>query len=463
MSRRRRAGKLAAMTDHVPETTRTATRRSLDAMGGAPDLGSPAMTITANTTPRQRSARGGVLVLGGGFAGAYVARRLRRSGATIVNPTNFMLYTPLLPEAAAGSVEPRHVVVPLRAMCPHADLVLGAAVGLDPERRAVAVESEAGRFDIGYERLVLALGSVTRTPPVPGLDEHGLGLKDVGDAIRLRNHVLRQIELADAAPDTAARRLTFVVAGGGFTGVEAIAELSELVADALRRHPRLREARARWVLVDHASRILGQTHDGLARFAERTLRGRGMEIVSGVAIVAVDADGITLSDERRIPTATVVWTAGVAANPLVAQLGLPVDERGRVSVDETLRVVGADDIWALGDCAAVPNEATPGQTDPATCQHALRQARALTRNLTGAPEPYRFRTLGHMATLGRRHGIAVVAGLRVRGLPGWLVARGYHVLQLPFVGRRVRVLADWTSAALFRRDVAELSMPQRPS
>jgi NADH dehydrogenase len=414
---------------------------------------------TAVAPLRGRVARGGVLVLGGGFAGAYVARQIGRNGATIVNPTNFMLYTPLLPEAAAGNIEPRHVVVPLRTMCPDADLVLGGAVALDHERRVVEVESEAGRVAISYEQLVIALGSVTRTPPVPGLREHALGLKDVGDAIRLRNHVLRQIELADAAPHTAARRLTFVVAGAGFSGVEAIAEVSEMAEDALRHHPRLAHVQPRWVLVDGAQRILGQTPDGLARFAERTLRRRGIEIVTQTRLTSVDAQGVALSDGRRIETSTVVWTAGVAPNPLVTILGLPVDEHGRVEVDETLRVVGSPDIWSLGDCAAVPNQATPGVTDPPTCQHALRQARRLSRNLRGTPRPYKYRSLGHMATLGRRHGIAVVAGLRLRGIAGWAFARGYHMLQLPFASRRARVVADWTAAALFRRDLAELSMP----
>jgi NADH:ubiquinone reductase (H+-translocating) len=419
-------------------------------------LESAPATTALESLPR-RAARGGVLVLGGGFAGAYVARQLGRGGATIVNPTNFMLYTPLLPEAAAGNIEPRHVVVPLRTMCPNADLVLGCAVSLDRERRVVEVQTEAGRVAISYEQLVIALGSVTRTPPVPGLTEHALGLKDLGDAIRLRNHVLRQIEIADAAPHTADRRLTFVVAGAGFSGVEAIAEVSEMADEALRHHPRLAHVKPRWVLVDGAERILGQTPDGLARFAERTLAKRGVEILTQTRLASVDAEGVGLSDGRRIETATVVWTAGVAANPLVTALGLPVDDRGRVEVDETLRVVGCDDVWSLGDCAAVPNLATPGVFDPPTCQHALRQARRLSKNLRGKEKPYRFRSLGHMATLGRRHGIAVVAGLRLRGIAGWVFARGYHVLQLPFASRRARVVADWTAAALFRRDLAALA------
>ena len=408
---------------------------------------------------QERTARGGTLILGGGFAGAYVARRLGRAGATIVNPSNYMLYTPLLPEAAAGSIEPRHVTMPLRSMCPHADLLLGAATTIDRERRAVRVESPAGSFDVTYEQLVIALGAVTRMPDVPGLRDHAVGVKDVSDAIHLRNRVLRQIELADASPGDARKRLTFLFAGAGFAGVETIAELQELAANALRRHPRLRGVAPRWLLVDPGERILAQTPERLARFAERTLAGRGIEVLTGTALASVDATGAMLSDGRRVETSTVVWTAGVAANPLVARLGLPVDGRGRVVVDEALRVPGVTSVWALGDCAAVPNRATPGRLDPPTCQHALRQARRLARNLRGVPQAYAYRTRGQMATLGRRHGIAVLGRLHVRGIAGWGVARGYHLLQLPFASRRVRVMADWLAAACFRRDVSELSLP----
>jgi NADH dehydrogenase len=412
------------------------------------------MTLAPDIRPRV--ARGGTLILGGGFAGSYVARGLGRAGATVVNPTNFMLYTPLLPEAAAGTIEPRHVLVPIRGMAPHADLLLGAVTELDHEHRRVIVQSDAGRFGVTYSDLVIALGSVTRTPDVPGLGEHALGLKNVGDAIRLRNHVLRQIELADAAPETAERRLTFVFAGAGFAGVETLAELHELTAGALRRHPRLAGVEPRWVLVDRAPRILGQTPETLARFAARTLSRRGVEILTGTALESADVRGVRLSDGRRIETETLVWTAGVTPNPLLGQLGLPLDVDGRVRVDETLAVEGIEGVWALGDAAAVPNAATPGETDPATCQHALRQARRLARNLRGPAKPYRYRTRGQMATLGSRHGIATAGALRFRGLDGWVVARGYHLMALPFASRRARVLGDWASSAMFRRDVVEV-------
>ena len=408
------------------------------------------------TSTTHRVARGGTLILGGGYAGAHVARRLGRRGATIVNPTNFMLYTPLLPEAAGGSIEPRRVAVPLRTMCPHADLLLGSAVALDPELRTVEVTSDAGRFVVAYGDLIVALGAVTRMPPADGLAAHALALKDLPDAIRLRNHVLRQVELADAAPDQAESRLTFVFAGAGFSGVEALAELQQLVAGALRRHRRLRGHTARFVLVDPSPRILSQTPEALARSAARTLDRRGVEILTGSALASADAHGTTLTDGRRIDARTIVWTAGVGANPVAAKLGLPLDERGRVRVDETFAVSGMPAVHSLGDCAGVPNAAT-GELDPPTCQHALRQSRRLVKNLTGPAKPYAYRTRGHMAGLGRGRGIAVLGPVRLRGTAGWLVARGYHLMALPFAARRLRVLADWTAASVFRRDVAELT------
>ena len=401
-----------------------------------------------------------MLVAGGGFAGGYVARLLGRRGATIVSPENFMLYTPLLPEAASGTLEPRHVVVPLRQMCPHAELLLGRVTALDEEHRLAHVETpNAGSFDVGYEHLVVALGSTHRTLPVPGLAEHALGFKDLPDAIHLRNHVLRELEAADAAADPAGRQahLSFVFVGAGYAGVEALAELSDLVADALRYYPRLRDAPQRWVLVDAAPKILPEIPTRLGDYAARELAGRGVEIHVGTTLESAGAEEAVLSNGARIPTRTLVWTAGVRANPLLGELGLPLDDRGRVVVDPYLRVEGRERLWALGDCAAVPNEATPGRVDPPTCQHALRQARRLAKNLTGEPEPYRYRMLGQVATLGRYKGIADVLGVRLRGFVGWWVTRSYHLLQLPLLTRKLRVVSDWTTSLFFRRDIAELS------
>ena len=398
----------------------------------------------------ERRARGGVLVAGGGFAGAYVARLLGERGATIVSPDNFMLFTPLLPEAASGTLEPRHTVVPLRAMCPNADLLLGSLSAVDLEARTATVETDAGQQLVHWDELVLALGAVPRAVPAGALS-----FKSLPEAIHLRNHVLRELEAADAELDDAARRerLTFVFVGAGYAGVEALAELSDLTDDALRYYPGLRDVPRRWVLVDAAPKILPEIPSRLGEYAARELEARGVEIHVGTTLESSTDREAVLADGTRIPTRTLVWTAGVLPHPLLRELGVPLDERGRVVVDELLRV--SDHVWALGDCARVPNTKAD-RPDPPTCQHALRQARRLAKNLTGDPQPYGYRMLGQVATLGRYKGIADVLGLRLRGFPGWFVTRTYHLYQLPLVSRKLRVVVDWTVALLFKRDVVEL-------
>ena len=415
----------------------------------------------------ERTAQGGTLVAGGGFAGGYVARLLGKRGATIVSPENYMLYTPMLPEAASGSLEPRHVVVPLRMMCPHAELLLGRVAALDLEQGRVHVATDEDEFGVRYDELVIALGSVSRTLPIPGLAEHGLGFKSLADAIYLRNHVLRRLEAAIAADDdtTRSRELAFVFVGAGYAGVEALAELSDLVRDALRYYAPLRNVPQHWVLVDAAPTILPEIPRGLGDYAAKQLVRRGVDIRTQTTLVSVEAHRVTLSGNERIAASTLVWTAGVRAHPLLADLGLPLDDRGRVRVEPSMRVEGFANVWALGDCARVPNEATPGAFDPPTSQHALRQARRLAKNLArGEARPYRYRMLGQVATLGRYKGLADVLGVRLRGFPGWFVTRTYHLYQLPLLSRKLRVVTDWTVSLLFRRDIAELGMlghPQR--
>jgi len=410
-----------------------------------------------------REACGGVLVVGGGFAGGYVARELGKRGATVVSKENFMLYTPLLPEAASGTLEPRHCVVPLREMCPHAELILGAVTALDLDARSATVETDEGTQTVEWRELVLALGAVPRTLPVPGLSEHALSFKSLADAIYLRNHVLHQLEAADAALDEEerSRRLTFVFVGAGYAGVEALAELSDLAEDALRHYPRLRSTPRRWVLVDAAPRILPEIPPPLGDYAATELRKRGIEIHVDTTLDSVSDGSAVLGNGTQIATNTVVWTAGVAPNPALREWPLPLDEKGRVEVDELLRVRGHEHVWALGDCALVPNSRSD-RPDPPTCQHALRQARRLAKNLTGPPEPYGYRMLGQVATLGRHKGIAEVLGLRLRGFVGWWVTRSYHLYQLPLAQRKVRVVVDWTVALFFRRDIAELGQLGHP-
>jgi NADH dehydrogenase len=417
-----------------------------------------------------------VVISGGGFGGFYAARTLERllprqsARITLVNDVNFLLYTPFLPEAAAGMLEPRHVVTPLRDVLRHTRLRIGAVTGRDPARRTVTmVDQEGAEHECRYDRLVVAHGSVSRVLPVPGLGDHGIGFKTLADAIHLRNRVLRALEAADAEDDPVARErhLTFVFVGAGYAGVEALAELHDLVRDALRFYPRLRETRQRWVLVDAAPRILPEIPARLGAYAARHLARQGIELRTGTTLASVDGDGCDLSDGTRIAARTLVWTAGVRANPVLADLGLPLDERGRVQVGPSLLVAGRDDVWALGDCAAVPNAATAGRTDPPTCQHALRQARRLAKNLRAVAagretRPYRYRMLGQVATLGRHKGIADALGLQLSGFAGWWVTRSYHLIQLPLTTRKLRIVADWTSSLFFRRDIAELGTLGHP-
>jgi NADH dehydrogenase len=411
----------------------------------------------------ERQAKSGVLILGGGFAGAYVARLLGARGATIVSLENFMLYTPMLPEAASGTLEPRHTVVPLRVMCPHAELILGEAKSVDFDARTVEIDTDVGTQTVHWRELVLALGAVPRVAPVPGLTEHGLSFKSLPDAIHLRNHILRELESAESALDDAerARRLTFVFVGAGYAGVEALAELSDLVEDAVRYYPKLAGTPRRWILVDAAPKILPEIPSRLGDYAARELASRGVEIHVDTTLESVSADEVVLAGGRRIPTRTLVWTAGVAANPLLRELGEPLDERHRVEVDELMRVRGHEHVWSLGDCARVPNTRSD-QPDPPTCQHALRQARRLAKNLEGDLQPYGYRMLGQVATLGRYKGIADVLGVRLRGFPGWFVTRSYHLYQLPLLSRKLRVVVDWTTSLLFRRDVVELGALGHP-
>jgi NADH dehydrogenase len=409
-----------------------------------------------------RRAKGGTLVLGGGFGGAYVAKLAGKRGATIVSPESSMLYTPMLPEVAAGAIEPRHVAVPLRVMCPHAEVVLGRAVALDEAGARVTVETAAGRTEIEYENVVVALGAVARVLPVPGLAEHGLGFKNLADAIYLRKHVLSRLDAAEANPADAERHLTFVFVGAGYAGVEALAELTDLVRDTLRHYPSLENVPQRWLLVDAGERILGEVPVRLGDYAAKHLERRGVDIRCGTTLEHVEEYAVTLSDGERVDTDTLVWTAGVKPHPLVSELGLPLDERGRIRVGSSLRVDGRSNVWALGDCAGVPNEATPDRADPPTCQHALRQARRLAKNLRGSEQPYRYSMLGQGATLGRDRGIANLFGrFNFRGRTGSAVTRMYHLHQLPLVSRRLRVLSDGFLSVFFGRDMADLGQLER--
>ena len=418
-----------------------------------------------------------VVIAGGGFGGLYAARRLERrlprhsARITVVSDVNFLLYTPLLPGAAAGTLEPRHVVVPLREELEWAELQLGRVTGADPPLNEVYVRTLDGRDEtLRYDQLIVAVGSVSRVLPVPGLAEHALGFKTLADAIAMRNRTLLNLEIAESLPDDRSRReyLSFVFVGAGYAGVEAIAELQDYVADILDGYPRCRAAGTRWIMVEALDRIMPEIPPSLAEFASRELRGRGIELRTGTRLESMDDRSAVLSTGERIPTRTVCWTAGVKPPAVVRQLGLPLTERGRIDVDATMRVKGVENVWAIGDAAAVPDPAkSRKQPTPPTCQHAIRQGRVVGANVAaalsgGKPRPFRYRTLGVFVDMGRFKAVATILGVRLRGFPAWFAARTYHLAMMPGAARRVRLGADWAVGLVFGRATAELGQLGHP-
>jgi NADH:ubiquinone reductase (H+-translocating) len=421
-----------------------------------------------------------VLVVGGGYVGLYTALRLQkrlsrgRAEVVVVDPQPHMTYQPFLPEAAAGSVEPRHVVVPLRRTLPRCRVVTGAVTGLShAEKRARVAPIVGEPYELRYDVLVMAAGSVARTLPIPGLAEHGIGFKNVGEAIYLRNHVLARLDAASSTDDPEVRRraLTFTFVGGGYAGVEAFAELEDMARYAITHYyPRLSQADMRWVLVEAMGRILPEVDLDMAAWTVKQLTARGMDVRLNTRLESV-SDGcvVRLSDGDEFPSDTLVWTAGTKPNPMLAQTDLPVDERGRVVCEPTLQVRGLPDAWAAGDLAAVPDltKETPGATTAPNAQHAVRQAKRLADNVVATlegrePEPYRHSYAGSVASLGLHKGVAQVYGVKLKGWPAWFMHRTYHVSRVPTFNRKARVVADWTMAALFRREIISLGQLQDP-
>ncbi len=418
-----------------------------------------------------------VVIAGGGFGGFYAARTLERvlppqaARITLVNDVNFMLYTPLLPGAAAGTLEPRHVVVPLREELTRTDLRLGTVVGGSPEDRSIEVCSAEGHVEtITYDHLVVALGSVSRTLPIPGLEEHGIGFKSLPEAIALRNRVIHTLEAAETLDDVAEREawLTYVFVGAGYAGLEGLAELQDFAADIIDLYPRCRTQGMRWILVEARDRVMPEIPPELAEFATRELRGRGIEIRTSTTLEAVGDDHAVLSGGERIPSRTVVWTAGVKPHPVIAELGLPLDGGGRITVDETLAVTGHPGVWAIGDAAAVPDPAKKGRSPaPPTAQHAIRQGKTVARNVAasignGRVRPFRYKTKGVFVDMGQRDAVATTLGIRWRGLAAWWLARTYHLAMLPGAKRKLRLLVDWNVQLLFGRDASELGALGHP-
>ncbi|MDQ0906466.1 NADH dehydrogenase [Streptomyces canus] len=409
-----------------------------------------------------------IVIVGAGFAGYRTAKELSRKARgkadiTLLNPTDYFLYLPLLPQVAAGILEPRRVTVSLSDTLPRVRLVLGEADGIDLDGRTVHyTDPEGGGGTLGYDRLVLAAGSVNKLLPIPGVAEHAHGFRGLPEALYLRDHVTRQVELAAAADDpaTCAARCTFVVVGAGYTGTEVAAH-GQLFTDAqVRRHPLRKGMRPRWLLLDVAERVLPELDEHLSRTADRTLRERGVEVRMGTSVKEATPDGVLLTDGEFVETRSLVWCVGVRPDPLAESLGLPM-ERGRLLVDPNLQVPGRPEVFACGDAAAVPDLENPGQFTPMTAQHAWRQGRTAALNVAaslgaGARRPYEHRDLGFVVDLGGVKAAANPLGVPLSGLAAGAVTRGYHLAAMP--GNRVRVAADWLLDAVLPRQAVQLGL-----
>ena len=430
--------------------------------------------VTLCYKPYTRLMAWNIVIAGGGFAGANVARHLEKTlpkqsaRLSLVNDVNFALYTPFLPEAAAGTLEPRHVVTPLRDIIHRANLRLGVIDAHDPVNKTVSLRNHDREDEtVPYDHLVLAPGSISRVLPIPGLSEFGRGFKGLADAIYLRNHVIETLEQANSTEDAALRDqlLTYVFVGGGYSGLEAMAELQDFAADAMQHYPRARLHGMRWVLVEAKDHVLPEVDPNLADYAVRELRGRGIDIQMSTTLSEVTATTATISTGEVIPTRTLVWTAGVVPHPSLKSLAVPLDDRGKVIVDSSLAVQGMPGVWALGDAAAVPDPT--GGVCPPTAQHAVRQAPVVAANIAaavgiGSPRTFDYRGGAAFVNLGRYKAVGKIGNFKFRGFIAWWMARSYHMSQIPGLSRKIRAVIDWTASLPFSRDLAEVGSIGRP-
>ena len=416
------------------------------------------------------SARARIVVVGGGFAGFEAARALAKTAGeaaeiVLINPTNYFLYLPLLPEVTAGVLDPRRIAVSLAEALPQVQLILGrvGGQGVDIDKRVVHyLDAEGHPGEISYDRLILAVGSVNKLLPVPGISEHAHGFRGIPEAIYLRDHITRQFALADTATDPKERaaRLTFAVVGAGDTGTEVAAQGPLISAAQLEAHPRLRDEPVRWLLLDIAERVLPELDERLSRTADKVLRKRGVEVLMGTSVKEATAEGVHLSDDQFVATRTLIWCVGVRPDPLVSDLGLKT-EKGRLVVDEYLTVPGHPEIFACGDVAAVPDLTRPGEVTPMTAQHATRQGKLAAHNVAasfgrGERRPYKHHDLGFVVDLGGTQAAANPLQIPLAGLPAKAVTRGYHLFSMP--GNRVRTAAEWALDAVLPRETSELEL-----
>ncbi len=414
----------------------------------------------------RRKAR--VVIAGAGFAGFNAARELSRLAADIaeivvINSTDYFLYLPLMPQAAGGLVEPGHIRVSLPRRLRKARFVLGTVTHVDPAHRLVSwagPEGTSGQTD--YDRLILTVGSVNKLLPIPGLADYAHGFRSVAEAMYLHDHIVRQLELAASAADPAERaaRCTFVVVGGGYTGTEVTAQCQLMTTRLARQMPELAGQPIRWMLLDTGPRLLDALSPHLSKTAERVLRRRGVEVLTGHSIAEASDGYVQLTTGEKVPTRSLIWCVGVRADPLVDDLGLDTN-RGRLVVDEYMAVPQTADVYACGDCAAVPDLTRPGQACGMTAQHAERQGKHVARNVAaslgkGTRKPYKHHDEGFLVDLGRLAAAANPLGIPLSGPPANAVTRGYHLSVM--YGNRLRVLTDWTLNATTRPEATSLSL-----
>lgn len=411
-----------------------------------------------------------VVVLGGGYGGAYCARelerRLGRAGGrvTVIDRQNYFVIYPLLVEAGTGRVEPRHAVVAIRAFLKRGEFRMAEVAGLDLTKREVLCRLPGdGVNRVGYDHLVIAMGSVTKFPPVPGLREHAHQMKSMADAVAMRDRAIGLLELANIT-ESAERRaelLHFVIVGANFTGAEVAGELDAFLRSALPDYPSLKQSDVKITLIDHGDRILSALDEELSRYAEKNLRARGVEILLRETVTGIDAHSATLGNGRVIRAATVFWAAGIAPPPVLASLGLPVDQRGYLVCERDLRVKGFENVWGIGDAAV--NDDAEGKPYPATAQHAVREgawaAKNIARAIAGqATLPCDIRNKGSLAALGCRTGVANVFGIKVSGFVAWWLWRTVYLMKMPGLGRKVRIALDWTLDLFFREEHVQLGV-----
>jgi NADH dehydrogenase len=434
-------------------------------------------TAPRPVTSLRNAKRKEILVVGGGYVGMYTALRLQRklrpgeASITVVDGKSYMTYQPFLPEAAAGSLEPRHVVVPLRKVLRKCVIVTGQVTSIDVRKRvARVVPVEGPAYDHRFDLVVVAPGSVSRTLPIPGLAEGAIGFKSVAEAIYLRNTVIERLDAASSMTDTAQKRkaLTFVFIGGGYAGIEALAELEDMARDATSYYTGISPSDLRFVLVEAAGRILPEVSESMGRYTVDRLVERGIDVRLQTRVESMVDGHVVLDDGTSFDAETVVWTAGVRPHPMLAETDLPLDEKSRVVTTAFLQVADMPEAWAAGDSAAVPDlTGPPGAICGPSAQHAVRQAKVLADNivatLRGEPTvEYRHAYAGSVASLGLHKGVAEVYGVRLKGWPAWLMHRTYHLSRVPTLNRKVRVVMDWTLALFFKREVVSLGQFRNP-